>query len=106
MGSSGSGPSAVRRAFDSASATRVMQPVHSQEEADQLARRGFVEMATRYIRAEGLCIGDPRLRAGTVVKIEGLGERFSGPYYITLVEHRFGRNKGYRTAFSARRNAT
>jgi len=106
MGGSSSGPSAVRRAFDSAAGTRVTQPVHSQEEADQLARRGFVEMATRYIRAEGLCIGDPRLRAGTVVKIEGLGDRFSGLYNITLVEHRFGRHKGYRTAFSARRNAT
>jgi phage protein D len=79
--------------------------VHSQQEADQLAERALAEMALRYIRAEGQCIGDPRLRAGKVVKIEGLGERFSGPYYVTSVEHRFGRSGGYRTSFSARRNS-
>jgi phage protein D len=106
MGGSESGPAAVRHAFEPATSARVSQPVHGQEEADQLARRGFVEMALGHIRAEGLCIGTPTLRAGSVVKIEGLGERFSGPYYVTSAEHRFGRNKGYRTAFSARRNTT
>jgi hypothetical protein len=40
------------------------------------------------------------------VKIEGLGDRFSGLYYITSTEHRFGKRNGFRTAFSARRNAT
>lgn len=106
MDGSNSGPSAVRRAFDTGATARVTQPVQNQEEADQLATRGFVEMALRYVRAEGLCIGEPRLKAGTVVKIEGLGERFSGLYYITSTEHRFAKRKGYRTAFSARRNAT
>ena len=106
MGGSRSGPASVRQAFEPPVSARVSQPVHGQEEADQLARRGFVEMALGHIRAEALCIGEPRLRAGTVVKVEGLGERFSGLYYITSVEHRFGRNKGYRTAFSARRNTT
>jgi uncharacterized protein len=83
-----------------------MQPVHDRAEAEQLARRALAEMALRHIRAEGLCSGDPRLRAGKVVKVEGLGERFSGNYYLTSVEHRFALSKGYRTSFSARRNAT
>lgn len=106
MAGSKSGPASVGQAFEPPVAARVSQPVHGQEEADQLAGRGFVEMALRHIRADALCIGDPRLRAGTVVQVEGLGERFSGPYYLTSVEHRFGRNKGYRTAFTARRNTT
>ena len=106
MGGSNSGPATVRRAFEPPPSARVSQPVHSQEEADQLASRAFIEMALRHIRADGLCTGEPRLRAGTVVQIGGLGERFSGRYYVTSVEHRFGRNKGYRTAFTARRNAT
>jgi phage protein D len=46
------------------------------------------------------------MRAGTVVKIEGIGDRFSGSYYVLSVEHSFRPKKGYRTYFSARRNAT
>ncbi len=101
-----SGLAAVQRAFEPPATARVDAPVHSQAEADQLAARGVVEMAMGFIRAEGVCIGDPTLRAGKVVRIEGLGERFSGAYYLTSVEHRFGRRGGFRTLFSARRNAS
>jgi len=38
-------------------------------------------------------------------QVEGLGQRFSGPYYVTAVEHTFGSRSGYRTHFAARRNA-
>jgi phage protein D len=63
-------------------------------------------MALGYIRGEGLSIGEPKLRAGIVVKIEGLGERFSGLYYVTSTEQRFSTKKGYQTRFAVRRNAT
>ena len=106
MGGSRSGPSASRKAFDTPQSARVTAPVQSKDEADAIARRGFGEMALAYIRADGRCIGEPRLRAGTVVKIAGIGTRFSGSYYVTATEHSFGRSKGYRTQFSARRNAT
>jgi phage protein D len=101
-----SGPANVQQHFSSTGTTRVTAPVQSQEEADHMAKQGFSEMALSYIRAEGVCIGDPRLQPGTVVKIEGLGTRFSGLYYIYSTEHRFSMQKGYRTTFSARRNAT
>jgi phage protein D len=106
MGGKVSGPSKVKQLFSGSASTRVTKPVHSQAEADQMAKQGFLEIALGYIRAEGVCIGDPELRAGTVVKIEGIGERFSGLYYICSTEHRFSKRKGYRTGFSARRNAT
>lgn len=101
-----SGPSTVQRAFADPGTARVDAPVQDQQEADQLARLGLAEMALRHVQAQGLCIGEPRLKAGTVVRIEGLGERFSGPYYLTSTEHRFGKKNGFRTAFSARRDAT
>ena len=106
MAGSHSGPSAAQRAFDTAGSARVRSPVQSQEEADTMARRGFAEMALGHIRADGVCIGEPRMAAGTVVKIEGIGDRFSGSYYVTSVEHTFRPGKGFRTYFSARRNAT
>jgi len=106
MAGSNSGPSATRRAFDTSKSARVTSPVQSQDEADTMAKRGFAEMALGYIRADGMCIGEPRMHAGTVVKIEGIGDRFSGSYYLLSVEHFFRPKKGYRTRFSARRNAT
>jgi phage protein D len=106
MGGSRSGPSVSRKAFGTPGSARVTAPVQSQDEADAMAKRGFGEMALAYVRADGRCIGEPRMRAGTVVKIEGIGTRFSGSYYVTSTEHSFGPSKGYRTQFSARRNAT
>jgi uncharacterized protein len=106
MGGSRSGPSVSSRAFGTPASVRVTTPVQSKDEANAMAKRGFGEMALAYIRADGRCIGEPRLRAGTVVKIEGIGSRFSGSYYVTSTEHSFGPSKGYRTQFSARRNAT
>jgi uncharacterized protein len=106
MAGSASGPATTGKAFDRAAGARVATPVQSQDEADQLARRGFAEMALHFIHAWGVCIGEPKLRAGIVVSVEGLGQRFSGPYYVTGVEHVFGRKTGYRTYFAARRNAS
>jgi phage protein D len=106
MGGTTSGPQGTRKAFDTADSARVDTPVQSEAEADAMARHAFAEMALDTIRAEGLCIGEPRMRAGTVVKVEGVGQRFSGDYYLTAVEHSYGPKQGYRTSFTARRNAT
>lgn len=106
LGRSASGPDMVGQAFEKTGGVSVDSPVHSQEEADQLARGWFGEMALHYIVGHGLCIGEPTLRAGSVVNIEGLGERFSGRYYVTSTEHQFKKSTGYRTGFAVRRNAT
>lgn len=106
MGGTASGPANVGRVFGQTGSTSVAMPVQSQEDADQIAKQRFSEMALAHVRGDGVCIGDPRIRAGTVVKIEGLGKRFSGPYYLTWAEHRYSPGKGYRTAFGAKRNAT
>jgi phage protein D len=106
MEGSAAGPSALQKAFDSMPGARVATPVQSQEEADLVAKQGFNEMALGFIRADGVCIGEPKLRAGIVVKVEGIGDRFSGPYYVTSTEHVFGSRQGYRTRFTARRNAS
>ena len=63
-------------------------------------------MALAYISGEGLCIGRTDLRAGKVIKIEGLGRRFSGLYYVTATRHTYTPAAGYRTAITVKRNAT
>lgn len=106
MGGSTSGPSATDQAFGSVSASRVDRPVLSQAEADQIAAGRFNTMALAYIGGEGVCIGRTDLRAGKVIKIEGLGRRFSGLYYVTATSHTYTPAAGYRTAITVKRNAS
>jgi phage protein D len=106
MGGAVSGPENVGQVFSRTGSTLVDWPVQDQEDAEQVARQRFSEMALGYVQGDGICIGDPRLRAGRTVKVEGLGRRFSGLYYVPWVEHSFSPGTGYRTAFGVRRNAT
>jgi phage protein D len=106
MKGSASGGATAQRAFAHGGSIVVDRPLRSQEDADQLAREGFRAMGMGYIRAEGLCIGEPLVRAGIVVRVEGLGQRFTGNYYIGSAEHRLESSTGYRTRFTATRNAT
>src|SRR5262249_57571882 len=69
MGGSASGPATARRAFGGTGGTTVNLPVLNQSEADQLADGWFGEMALSYIEGQGICIGEPTLRAGKLVEI-------------------------------------
>jgi phage protein D len=105
MGGSTSGPSEAGSAFGDSRYTSIDWPVFSQAEADKMAAGQFNDMALAYVSGEGIVAGRSELRAGTVVKIEGLGDRFSGNYYVTAASHTYSAREGYRTAFSVRRNA-
>ena len=83
----------------------VHVPVASQAEADQIAKARFNDMAIELISGEGEAVGNPAIRAGTTLKFEGLGERFSGLYYVRKAEHRLGPKIGYVTKFNVSRNA-
>jgi uncharacterized protein len=100
------GPAASRQAFGQSGNVAVDWPVRSQEEADQIAKEKFEEMTLSHVTGYGLCIGQPAIHAGKVVKIEGIGTRFSGRYYVTSTEHTFRPQTGYRTGFTVMRNAS
>jgi Bacteriophage probable baseplate hub protein len=101
-----SGPAAMQRSFAGARSLTARSPVSSQAEADRVAAALLNEMALQHVTGDGVCIGRPDLRAGCLVKIEGIGQRFGGLYYVTSTEHSYSRGRGYRTAFSVKRNAT
>lgn len=106
MGGATIGPTVATDAFGQASVASVDRPVFSQAEADQIALGRFNDIALAYVAGEGVCIGRTDLRAGTVINIEGVGQRFSGLYYVTSATHSYAPGRGYRTAFAVRRNAT
>jgi uncharacterized protein involved in type VI secretion and phage assembly len=91
----------AREAFKgSTEAVVVDEPVLTIDEAKAMAAAQFAAAESQFIRAEGACRqGDPRLIAGRMVTIEGVGQRFSGDYYVTEARHVYALGT-YRVTFS------
>jgi phage protein D len=91
-------------AHGSTKSFKVNKPIHSQAEADGLARAHFNKLSMNFITGEGKALGDPEIKAGTVIDIEGLGDKFSGPYYVIRATHIFSAS-GYSTKFEVKKNS-
>ncbi|RMH08429.1 MAG: hypothetical protein D6704_03045 [Nitrospirae bacterium] len=89
------------RQFGSGKLVIVDQPVVSQEEANTLATARFNEVCGAFVEAEGQAFRCPNIRAGRMVTLRGLGERFSGTYLVTGATHVFT-SEGLVTRFSVR----
>jgi uncharacterized protein involved in type VI secretion and phage assembly len=76
------------------------RPVRTQGEADQLARAVADRHSSGFIEAEGTCIGDARIVAGTKLTLKALGDRFSGTYLVTSCRHTYTTQDGYQTHFA------
>ncbi|MEP0981476.1 contractile injection system protein, VgrG/Pvc8 family [Leptolyngbya sp. FACHB-17] len=105
MGGSQIGVRASQRAFGAANRQIGDQPVQSKAEADAMAQGQLEERALHYITGEGTCMGNPKIRAGSVIEVKGVGKRFSGRYYVVAVTHTMSGEAGYRTEFTVRRTA-
>ena len=105
MGGTDSGAAIAESAFGAAAALLSEVPVFTQAEADQLALAGFNRAVLETISGDGLCKGHTELRPGQVIKIDGIGTRFSGQYYVTATSHRYTSRFAYQTHFVVRRNA-
>jgi phage protein D len=74
----------------------------SPEEAALVAA---AELAAAAAGGSAVAAGDPRIRAGRVVELAGLGEGFSGRYLVTKATHTISPD-GYTTTFEVRRLAS
>jgi phage protein D len=79
------------------------QPVRTDAEADQKATDILTRQLREMVKASGVTVGLPELRAGRKVEIQGLGDRYSGVYYVISTTHTIN-DSGYRTTFEARRD--
>jgi phage protein D len=103
MGSE-SGAKLVGGAFGAKLEVVVDREPASQADAEQLAKAVFNQRMMELITGSGASVGQPALRAGTVVELDGLGPQFNGPYYVVRASHSIG-SAGYQTRFSVKRNA-
>lgn len=73
----------------------------SPEEAALVAQGALAAAAGAARAGTGVADGDPRIRAGAVVELGGLGDRFNGRYLVTGATHSI-EPTGYRTEFRVR----
>jgi len=62
-------------------------------EADALARAMATSATAEYVVARGEALGNPLLRAGTEIEVDGVGTKLSGKYLLTSVEHVLGEHQ-------------
>ena len=71
------------------------------DEAQSLVDAEFAERTRTFVVARGVSQGNPNLRVGTFLTLNGLGPRFSNSYYTTATTHKFDPAAGYETQFTA-----
>jgi phage protein D len=74
------------------------QSVKSPFDAAALATAALQDILEGFYEGSGACIGMPELRADRMVRIRGLGKRFSGHYRLKRVSHTID-GSGYHTTF-------
>ena len=89
-------PGELASAFGGAQDVCVTRPIASQTEADAAASALAESLAGVHAEAEGVAVGDPRLRAGVAVSVGHAGWPFDGRYTLTSARHVYDEG-GYRT---------
>jgi phage protein D/phage baseplate assembly protein gpV len=89
-----------------ASATAEMEPytasaipLDGNAGESKLAAALAEELGSAFFEADGIAIGDPRLKAGTAVSVSGVASKFAGGHVLSHVRHVFENEYGYRTHF-------
>lgn len=101
IGQDTKGGAAAKKAFQGETETVIAdRPLVSIDQAKAIAKAQFASRGSEFVQADGVCRqSDPRLIAGRVVTIEGVGTKFAGDYYVTEARHVYSRGQ-YRATFS------
>jgi phage protein D len=100
-GSGRNGPGLLRATLGERRQHSAHRVACTQAEADALARAEIERRARRFVQVEGACEGNPALRVGTHLRLQGAGPRWSNTYYVTACTHRYDMRAGYETQFRA-----
>lgn len=93
------GGAKAQSAFSTAEAIITDRPVFTVDEATAIATGLGHDVSREFVEAEGVCKGDPRVKAGYTVTVQNVGTRFKGKYLVTQAIHRYNED-GYQTTFS------
>lgn len=96
---------AFAKAFSGPAFTIINQPISSPADIANSALIIISELRQKLnnrLTGSGSAVGDPNIRAGAVIRLEGLGPDFSGDYRVTSASHSID-SGGYRTQFEVRK---
>jgi phage protein D len=99
-GITSTGGSTAQQSFGNAAMAVLREPVYSQDQAKALAQAVLDDLGGMFIQSEGTALGNPLLRLGSKVRVEGVGSQFSGEYVTTDVRHVYEQS-GYQIEFKA-----
>ncbi|NIM17829.1 MAG: hypothetical protein GTO45_38120 [Candidatus Aminicenantes bacterium] len=78
--------------------------VDDKADSDNIAQAALEATSNKLITCSGKTPGVPELKPGICIELKGLGDWFSGKYYVSKTTHTIS-TSGYETSFSAWRNA-
>jgi phage protein D len=91
-------PASLAQNFGSPQYVVTDRPLPSQTDVDDTAKAVAEHLGTSFAEADGVAIGNAKLRAGTAVSIAQVADTFVGKYTLTRTRHVFD-DDGYRTEF-------
>jgi phage protein D/phage baseplate assembly protein gpV len=68
-------------------------------EAKAIAESTLNRTADAFYEADGVAFGNPKIKAGVKVKIQGVGAKYGGTFTVTTATHTYRGSTGYQTAF-------
>lgn len=95
------GRTAAKKSFDKTAFATGAAVAETLAEAKAVAAALGARQATSELIVKGEALGATTMVAGAIVKISNVGKNMSGKYYLTEVEHVFGRNGDLVTRFTA-----
>lgn len=96
---SSDGGKLVEDSFGAANSALLDIRVEDISEAEQLALDHMTINGRNYITGYGVSLGDPNIRADSIIKVEGIAERYKGKYYVFAAKHKLEIGVGYSTTF-------
>ena len=96
------GTTVINTAHDETLPTTETSEAGAQQQADGRFKRAQSGAIKLNIKIEG----DPLIVAKSVVELEGAGDKMSGNYYVSVVEHDLGAGKPFTMTLKTRRDST
>ena len=81
--------------------TVLNEPLSSETAPRVLVSKLLAKLNNR-LTGSGRCVGDPRIQAGLLMRLEGVGKQFGGLYRVTSATHSID-GGGYQTSFELRK---
>ena len=105
MGGTESGAKFAQEVFKEDTWVRASVPARTQDEVQAYAEARFRQQSEAFLVGEGTCEGNPKIRRGTVVEVDEIGDHLAGPYYVRRATHTLLADSGYTTSFRVLRTA-